>query len=314
MRRQRRTDGLRRLARETRIHPDDLILPLFVVAGKGREEPIASMPGVSRQSVDVLRKRVATLAVPAVLLFGVPEECEKDADGTAALRVDALAAQAVRELKRERPDLVVITDLCLCGYTSHGHCGLLDDAGDVRNDATNERLGAMACLHAEAGAEMVAPSAMMDGQVGAIRDALDAAGHHDTAIMAYAAKFASAFYGPFREAAQSAPAFGDRRAYQLPPANAREAVRDALLDEREGADWLMVKPAMPYLDVLSRLHAETRLPLAAYQVSGEYAMLKCAAFDERAAVLESLIGIKRAGADAIITYYAEEVSKWLREE
>jgi porphobilinogen synthase len=315
MRRLRRTEALRRLVQETALSRDDLILPLFIIPGRNRTEPVASMPGVRRQSVDHLAAQAASLRSPAVLLFGVPDNEAKDAEGTSALTDDGLVPTAIAAIKAERPDLVVLTDVCLCAYTTHGHCGLDPGPDGPDNDATLEALARMAVAHADAGADVVAPSAMLDGQVGAIRQALDAAGFQQTAILAYAAKFASAFYGPFRDAAQSAPGSGDRRGHQLPPANRREAVRDALLDEAEGADWLMVKPALPYLDVLADLRRETRLPLAAYQVSGEYAMLKHAAeagaLDERAAVLESLLAVKRAGADAIITYYAEEVCEWI---
>lgn len=314
-RRNRRTEGIRVLVHETCLLPDKLILPVFVIPGARREEPVSSMPGVSRFSVDLLTEQAAKLTVPAVLIFGVPDAGDKDETGSATLREDGLVPSAVRALKKERPGLVVITDVCLCAYTGHGHCGVLAAGGEVDNDCTLSLLARMAELHAAAGADMVAPSAMTDGQVRAIRERLDASGFRDTAIMSYAAKFASAFYGPFREAARSAPAFGDRRSHQLPPANRREAVRDALLDETEGADWLMVKPALPYLDVLLELRSATRLPLAAYQVSGEYAMLKRAAevgaLNEREAVLEALLAIRRAGADAIITYYAREVRGWI---
>jgi porphobilinogen synthase len=317
MRRLRRTEGLRHLARETALDAADLVLPAFVVGGQGRREPVPAMPGVERASVDVLAARAATTPVGALLLFGVPEPNEKDEGGAAALRDDGLVPAAVRAVKAERPELVVITDVCLCAYTAHGHCGVLTEGGEVDNDETLPLLARMAAAHAAAGADMVAPSAMMDGQVGAIRERLDGAGFAGTGIMAYAAKFASAFYGPFRHAARSAPGGGDRRGYQLPPPNRREAVRDALLDEAEGADWLMVKPALPYLDVLAELRAATRLPLAAYQVSGEHAMLKRAAeagaLDEREAALEALLCVKRAGADAVITYYAEEAAAWLSE-
>jgi len=293
----------------------DFILPLFALPGKNRREAVTMMPGVERTSVDLLARRAEGIKSSAVLIFGVPDADEKDERASAAVRENGLVPAAVRALKAARPDLVVITDVCVCGYTSHGHCGLLSAAGEIENDATIELLGRMSQAHAAAGADMVGPSAMADGQVRAIRETLDGAGLQDTAIMAYAAKFASAFYGPFREAAHSAPAFGDRRSYQLPPANRREAVRDALLDEAEGADWLMVKPAMPYLDVLAELRAATRLPIAAYQVSGEYAMLKfaCAAgaLDEKAAALEAALSIRRAGADAVITYYAEELIQWI---
>lgn len=315
MRRLRRTEGMRRLAAETRLSRDDLIYPLFAVPGGGRREGIPSMPGVERMSVDLLRERAAGLKSGAILLFGVPDADAKDDTGSSAVREDGLVPAAVRALKDERPDVTVITDLCLCAYTDHGHCGVLAESGEVDNDATLPLLAGMARAHAAAGADMVAPSGMMDGMVAAIREGLDGAAFQGAAIMSYAAKFASAFYGPFRDAAHSSPSFGDRRSYQLPPGNAREALKDALLDEAEGADWLMVKPAMPYLDVLRDLRRETRLPISAYQVSGEYAMLKFAAradaIDEQAAALESVLCIRRAGADAVITYYAEDVCRWL---
>jgi porphobilinogen synthase len=314
-RRNRRTSALRGLCRETELNPDALILPLFAVSGEKRSEAVESMPGVTRDSVDVLTRRVASSPVKAVLLFGVPEKSEKDATGSAALGEDALVPRAVRAIKEARPEIAVLTDVCLCSYTRHGHCGALTASGEVDNDRTLDLLARMALAHARAGADIVAPSAMADGQVAAIRESLDANGAQAVAIMSYAAKFASAFYGPFRDAADSAPESGDRRGYQLPSSNRREALLDALLDEAEGADWLMVKPALPYLDVLRDLREETRLPLAAYQVSGEYAMLKSAsaagALDERSAVLESLLSIRRAGASAIITYYAEEAIKWI---
>ena len=317
MRRLRRTEGLRRLAAETKLNGDDLIYPLFVVPGKGREERIESMPGVRRFSVDVLGRTLEELRSRAVLVFGVPDEKDKDPEGSAAADPEAIVPRAVRLIRETRPDLVVATDVCLCGYTTHGHCGVLTEDGELHNDWSLRALERVAVTHARAGADLVAPSAMLDGQVGALRTALDAEEMPETGILSYAAKFASSYYGPFRDAANSAPAQGDRRSYQLPPSNRREAVRDALLDEREGADWLMVKPALPYLDVLAELRGETRLPIAAYQVSGEYASLKLGArqglWEEREAVMESLLSIKRAGADAIITYYAEEVQKWTRD-
>jgi porphobilinogen synthase len=317
MRRNRRTEGLRRLAQETALTPADFILPLFILPGKRRREAISAMPGVERISADLLARRAEAIRSPAVMIFGVPDAADKDERASAAVREDSLVPAAVRALKKKRPDLIVMTDICVCGYTSHGHCGIVDAGGEVDNDATLELLSGMAKAHAAAGADMVAPSAMADGQVRAIRDALDEGGFHRTGIMAYAAKFASSFYGPFREAAHSAPAFGDRRSYQLPPANRREAIRDAMMDEAEGADWLMVKPAMPYLDVLAELRTATRRPVAAYQVSGEYAMLKFAgaasALDEKAAALEAALCIRRAGADAIITYFAEELIQWITE-
>ncbi len=273
------------------------------------------MPGVCQVSVDRIGEELDGFKGAAVLLFGVPDEGQKDAKASAALDDKGLVCRAVERIKRDSPQLVVITDVCLCAYTYHGHCGIISEDGSIDNDATLPLLARMAVIHGEAGADMVAPSAMMDGQIGAIRDGLDYRGLTETAVMSYAAKFASSFYGPFRDAAGSTPDFGDRKSYQLPPGNRREAIRDALLDEDEGADWLMVKPALPFLDVLCELKEETRLPVAAYQVSGEYAMLKhaaeCGALNERDAVLESLLSIKRAGADAIITYYAKQVSKWL---
>jgi len=317
MRRLRRTDAIRDMCEETQLSRNDLIMPLFALPGEGREEEVGSLPGVYRHSVDRLRTRCTSLAPPAVLLFGVPAEDAKDGRGTGACDEDGIVPRALRALRNEREDLCLITDLCLCAYTDHGHCGVLTDDGKVDNDATLDLLGRMAQVHAQAGADIVAPSGMMDGQVRAIREALDDAGHEETGIMSYAAKFCSSFYGPFRDAAHSAPSFGDRSGYQLAPPNRREAIHDALLDEEEGADWLMVKPGMPYLDVLSELRRETRLPLSVYHVSGEYAMLKSAAekkrISERKTVLESLLSMKRAGADAIITYYADQVCGWLRE-
>lgn len=317
-RRLRRTQGLRRIMRETELTTDDFIYPLFVVEGEGITRPISSMPGQSQLSVDMLAQEieeVAALNVPTVLLFGIPGE--KDASGSAAWHPKGPVQRAIEAIKRRSPETVVIADVCLCEYTDHGHCGLLSPEGDVLNDDTLVLLARSAVSFADAGADIVAPSAMMDGQVGAIRAGLDAAGHQHTAILAYAAKFASAYYGPFREAAQSTPRFGDRRAYQMDPANRREALREVALDAEEGADMLMVKPAGPYLDIIRQVRDRYDLPLAAYQVSGEFAMLKAAAqngwIDERRAALESLTGIKRAGADLIITYYAKEAACWLTE-
>jgi porphobilinogen synthase len=292
---------------------------MFVRDGTGAEWPIASMPGHAQRTVDRLAAeldRVAELGIGAVLLFGVPDE--KDETGSGAWDPAGPVPRAIEEIKRRHAGVTVIADVCMCEYTSHGHCGVLDrDSGRVANDATLALLARAATAYADAGADIVAPSAMMDGQVAAIRSGLEAAGHEDVAILAYAVKYASAFYGPFRDAAQSAPAFGDRRAYQMDPANAREALREAALDEREGADMLMVKPAGPYLDIIQRVRAASSLPLAAYQVSGEYAMLKAAAergwIDESRAALESLTGIRRAGADLIITYYARDAARWLLE-
>ncbi len=315
-RRLRATDTLRRMLRETELTVNHLVHPMFVTAGSRIERPIASMPGHAQRSADKLGAEIDEILaalIPAVLLFGLPEN--KDATGSEAWNPEGPVPLAIAEFKRRAPDTVVIADVCLCEYTSHGHCGVLDDSQAVDNDATLPLLTQAAVAYAEAGADIVAPSAMMDGQVSAIRGALDSAGHGGVAILAYAAKFASAFYGPFREAAGSAPAFGDRRAYQLDPANRREALREVSLDVDEGADMVMVKPAGPYLDVIRQVRDRTTLPVAAYQVSGEYAMLKAAAergwIDERRAAMESLVGIRRAGADVIVTYYAKEVARWL---
>jgi porphobilinogen synthase len=312
MRRMRRNESLRRLARETRLGRDDLVLPLFAVEGKGVREPVASMPGVERLSADQIAeecKRVADLGIPAVILFGIP--AAKDARGSGADDAGGIVQRAVGAAKRAAPELCVITDVCLCEYTDHGHCGLLDGE-EVANDPSLERLAATALSHARAGADVVAPSDMMDGRVAAIRRELDAAGFAAVPILAYAAKYASAFYGPFREAAESTPAFGDRRGYQMDPPNRREALREMELDLAEGADVLMVKPALPYLDVLAEARRRFDAPLAAYQVSGEYAMLMAAAangwLDGPRAMLETLVAIKRAGADFILTYAAREVA------
>ncbi|MDR7483858.1 MAG: porphobilinogen synthase [Armatimonadota bacterium] len=317
-RRLRRTEALRTLVRETRLHPSGFVAPLFVRAGRGVREPIQSLPGQVRVSPDELNREVEqllALGVGAVLLFGIPDH--KDPEAAGAYAEDGVVQQAVRELRRRHPSLVIMTDVCLCGYTDHGHCGVVV-GGEVDNDATLELLARTAVSHAAAGADFVAPSAMMDGQVGAIREALDAAGWTDVAVMAYAAKHASAFYGPFREAAASAPQFGDRRSYQMDPANVREALREIALDVEEGADVVMVKPALAYLDVIRAAREATMLPLAAYWVSGEYAMLKAAAaqgwLDERRATLEVLTAIRRAGADIIITYAASDAARWLGEE
>src|SRR5215211_6657787 len=316
LRRLRRTGALRALVRETELSPAHLVLPLFVQLGTEERTPIDAMPGVARHSialaVEEARAAEAT-GVPAVLLFGVP--AEKDEQGSGAYDDEGVVQLAARAIKEACPELVVITDVCLCGYTSHGHCGVVRPDGEVDNDVTLELLAKTALSHAEAGADAVAPSDMMDGRVAALRAQLDAEGHHGLPIVSYAAKFASAFYGPFREAADSAPAFGDRRSYQMDPANAEEAVREVLLDVEEGADMVMVKPALLYVDVIRRVKDATRVPVAAYNVSGEYAMLKVAAaaglLDERAAVLEALSGIRRAGADVIVTYHAREAAEWL---
>jgi porphobilinogen synthase len=312
LRRLRRTETLRRMVRETRVSRDDLVLPLFVVEGTSVREPVASMPGVHRFSVDALvdeAKAVRDLGVPAVILFGIP--AAKDARGSGADAAGGVVQRAVAAVKAAEPDLCVVTDVCLCEYTDHGHCGVVE-AGDVDNDASLERLAATALSHARAGADVVAPSDMMDGRVAAIRQGLDHHGFEGVAILSYAAKFASAYYGPFREAAESTPRFGDRRSYQMDPPNGREALREMRLDLEEGADALMVKPALPYLDLLARARGEFDVPLAAYQVSGEYAMIRAAAergwIDGERAMDEALVAIKRAGADLILTYAAKEVA------
>jgi porphobilinogen synthase len=315
MRRLRRTPTIRRMLRETTLSVDDLIYPLFVIAGENVKNAIGSMPGCFQLSIGNLLpevREVAGLGIPAVLLFGIP--AHKDSAATTAYDPEGVVQLAVRAIKDEFPELLVITDVCLCEYMDHGHCGVVQD-GEVLNDVTLELLAKMAVTHAEAGADIVAPSDMMDGRVAAIRTSLDDEGLNDTAIMAYSAKFASAFYGPFREAAESEPAFGDRKTYQMDPPNGEEAVREALLDIEEGADIIMVKPALPYLDVVHAIKQETKFPLAAYNVSGEYAMIKAAAekgwLNEERAVMEALTGIKRAGADLIITYHAKDVVRWL---
>jgi porphobilinogen synthase len=316
MRRMRRTETLRGLVKETELSPSHLIQPLFVVAGEGVRDEVESMPGVERFSISELVAEcteIAAAGVKAVLLFGIPSS--KDESGSGAYDDEGVVQMAVRALKEAHPDLTVITDVCLCEYTSHGHCGFVRD-GEVDNDITVELLAKIAISHAEAGADAVAPSDMMDGRIGTIRHQLDEEGHPGVPIIAYSAKYASAFYGPFREAAESAPEFGDRRGYQMDPANAAEALREVELDVEEGADMVMVKPALPYLDVIRRVKATTAVPLVAYQVSGEYSMLKAAAangwIDERTAALETLTSIRRAGADAIVTYYAKEAASWLR--
>jgi porphobilinogen synthase len=314
-RRMRRTAGLRRMARETRLAPDHLIYPMFVVPGEGVHTPVASMPGIFQRSVDGIVaecKEVHGLGIPAVILFGIPEH--KDAEGTGAYADDGVVQRAVRAVKQSVPDLVVVTDVCLCEYTDHGHCGVLE-GDEVANDPTVELLVREAVSHARAGADIVAPSDMMDGRVGAIRDGLDRAGYQNTPILSYAAKFASAFYGPFREAAQSVPKFGDRRGYQMDPPNIREALREVMLDLDEGADMVMVKPALPYLDVVRAVREAVDVPVAAYNVSGEYAMIKAAAangwIDGDAAMMEALVSIRRAGADLILTYFAKDAARLL---
>jgi porphobilinogen synthase len=316
LRRLRQTPVLRDLVRETHLHPGDLVMPLFVEAGLDGRSPISSMPGVDRVSISAAvdeAGEVAALGIPAVLLFGIPDH--KDDEGTGAYDDEGIVQLATRAIKQAHPGLLVMTDVCLCEYTSHGHCGLLTPSGAVDNDSSVDLIARTAVSQARAGADVVAPSDMMDGRIGAVRAALDDEGMTDTPIVAYSAKFASAFYGPFREAADSTPAFGDRRAYQMDPANANEAVREALLDAQEGADVVMVKPALPYLDVIRRVKESTNLPVAAYNVSGEYAMIKAASaagmLDERAAVLEALTSIRRAGADIVITYHAKDAARWL---
>ena len=315
MRRLRRTEGLRRLVRETRVAPADLVQPLFVVSGSGVDRPIPSLPGQRHVSADVaaaIAAEAQSRGVGGMLLFGLPDD--KDEQGSSAWDDAGPVQSAIRAIRDAAPGFPILTDVCLCQYTSHGACGVLHD-GEVDNDATLPLLARVALSHARAGADAVAPSDMMDGRVAAIRSALDGDGCESVAIFAYSTKFASAFYGPFRDAAGSAPKSGDRKGYQLDGANAREAVREALLDAAEGADALMVKPAMPYLDVITRVREASPLPLAAYQVSGEYAMLEAAAavgaLDRRSAILESLTAIRRAGADLVITYWASEAAEWL---
>ena len=315
MRRLRRTEALRDLVRETELSPRHLVQPMFVVAGEGVREEVPSMPGIERFSISELvaeATELQTAGVGATILFGIP--ASKDDAATGAYDAEGVVQMAVRALKDSHPDLVVITDVCLCEYTSHGHCGIVRD-GEVDNDLTLELLAKTAISHADAGADVVAPSDMMDGRVGAIRSQLDDEGHSNVSIMAYSAKYASAFYGPFRIAAESTPELGDRRGYQMDPGNAREGVREAKLDLEEGADVVMVKPATPYLDVIRDVKAQTGAPVAAYHVSGEYSMLKAAAqngwIDERPAVLETLTAIRRAGADLVLTYYAKEAATWL---
>jgi len=316
LRRLRETASLRRMVRETSLTPNDFIYPVFVTEGEGRREPIGSMPGQSRLSIDLLVKEaveVKALGIPAMILFGIPDR--KDERGSSGFDQDGVVQRAIRTVKDQVPDLVLITDVCIDEYTSHGHCGIVRD-GKILNDETLDCLRAMAKTHAQAGADMVAPSDMMDGRVAAIRDELDRAGFVDIPIMAYAAKFASCFYAPFRDAANSSPQFGDRQSYQMDPANKREALREIDLDIEEGADIIMVKPAMPYLDVISAARERTLLPIAAYQVSGEYSMIKAAAqagwLDERRAMMESLLSIKRAGAEIILTYFAKEAATLLQ--
>ena len=315
LRRLRQHEGLRRMVRETRLSVSDLIYPMFVTEGKDQRREIASMPGQSRLSIDLLVKEageVAGLGIPAIMLFGIPDR--KDERGTSGYDPDGIIQRAIKAVKDHVPGLLVITDVCIDEYTTHGHCGIVKD-GRILNDETLDCLRAMARTHAESGADMVAPSDMMDGRVAAIRAELDQAGYPELPIMAYAAKFASCFYAPFRDAAGSAPQFGDRQSYQMDPANRREALREITLDVEEGADIVMVKPALPYLDVIAAARAQTSLPVAAYQVSGEYSMIKAAGkagwLDESRAMMESLLAIERAGADLILTYFAKDAARSL---
>jgi len=317
-RRMRRNTALRAMIRETRLSASQMIYPLFIIPGKGKREPVPSMPGVDRISVDQLKQEAAScmkVGINSVILFGLPEK--KDGVGSGAYANNGIVQQAIKELKNSTPEMNVITDVCLCEYTDHGHCGCLI-GHEVDNDATLELLAKTALSHARAGADMVAPSDMMDGRISEIRSALDENGFHMVPIMSYAVKYASAFYGPFRDAADCAPQFGDRRSYQMDPANSREALREATLDVEEGADILMVKPAVAYLDIISRLRDEFDLPIAAYHVSGEYAMIKAATekgwIDGERVMAETLLSIRRAGADIIITYFAKDMAKLLREQ
>jgi porphobilinogen synthase len=317
MRRLRNSPAMRSMVRETHIKLEKLIYPLFVVEGTGIQKPISSMPGIHQQSIDVMLREVEQCAqegVASVILFGIPQK--KDSQATGAWDENGIVQKATREIKKHFPQMMVVADTCLCEYMDHGHCGIVSPDGKILNDPSVDILARSAVSQAAAGADIIAPSDMMDGRIGAIRTALDEAGYQDIAIMAYSAKYASAFYGPFREAAESAPQFGDRTTYQMDPANAREALDEILLDIDEGADIVMVKPALPYLDIIARARPLTNRPIAAYNVSGEYAMVKAAAangwIDERRVVLECLTGITRAGADIIITYHARDVAKWLR--
>jgi len=318
-RRLRSSENMRRMVRENRLSTDNLIYPLFVTNGEGVKNPVASMPGVYQMSVDLILEEVAEvekLGIPGVLLFGIP--AYKDEKGSSAYDEKEAVQRAIRAIKEKHPDMLVIPDLCMCEYTSHGHCGILDACGNVLNDETLAVLAKIALSYARAGADMVAPSDMMDGRVAAIREALDANGYSNIPIMAYSAKYASGFYGPFRDVAESTPQFGDRRGYQMDPANSDEALKEVWLDVEEGADIVMVKPALPYLDIIRRIKDEFQMPVAAYNVSGEYAMIKAAVqngwLEEKRVVMEALTGIKRAGADIIITYHAKDVARWLKEE
>ncbi len=317
-RRLRQTPALRRLVRETTLSPADFIYPMFIIHGQKQRLEVSSMPGVYQLSVDLLAQEAEELlglGIPAVMLFGLP--AEKDPIGKENFAEDGIVQQAIRALRRADPDLIIMTDVCMCEYTDHGHCGIVED-GQILNDPTLEILGKAAVSHVKAGADVVAPSAMMDGQIAAIRQALDEAGYADTPILGYSAKFASGFYGPFRNAADSPPQFGDRSSYQMDPANSREAMREVILDLQEGADMIMVKPALPYLDIIRQARdAFPEVPMAAYNVSGEYSMIKAAAklgwLDEKKTAMESLVSIKRAGADMILTYWAKDAARWLAE-
>ncbi|MDO8964779.1 MAG: porphobilinogen synthase [Coriobacteriia bacterium] len=318
MRRLRANPAIRRMVRETAVDAGDFIYPLFVKPGTKKRDEISSMQGVFQLSIDELDREadeILSLGIPAVILFGLPES--KDLAGSGAFAEDGIVQQAIRRLKEKNPELYVVTDVCMCEYTSHGHCGAIDEAGCVINDVTLEMLASTAVSHAEAGADMVAPSDMMDGRVAAIRAALDGDGFTDIPIMSYAAKYASGYYGPFRDAADSAPTFGDRQQYQMDPANGDEAIRETALDVDEGADIVMVKPALAYMDIIRRVKDTFGMPTAAYNVSGEYAMVKAAAangwIDEKRVVLETMTGFKRAGADLILTYHAKDAARWLRE-
>ena len=315
-RRLRRTEALRGFVRETRLSTSGLVYPMFACPGTKVRIEVTSMPGIFQQSVDQIVeecREVAELGIPAVILFGLPDK--KDEVGSEASEPNGAVQRAIEAIRKAKLDLLVITDVCLCEYTSHGHCGVIEK-GDVANDPSVERLAAAALSHAQAGADIVAPSDMMDGRVGAIRQKLDANGFEDVAILSYAAKYCSGFYGPFREAAQSAPQFGDRRSYQMDPANTREALREVALDLEEGADMIMVKPALPYLDIIQRVRERFDVPVAAYNVSGEYAMVKAAArngwIDEQRVVLEIMTSIQRAGAEIVLTYHAKDVARWLK--
>jgi len=314
----RKTDSLRAMIRETHLHPHIFVYPLFVIHGEDVKNPVSSMPGVYQLSINHLieeAREVAALGIRSVLLFGIP--ATKDEAASSAYDPEGIVQMAIRAIKEHVPQLTVIADVCLCEYMSHGHCGIVRDDGCVDNDLSVELLAKTALSYAEAGVDVVAPSDMMDGRITAIRSVLDHEGHQDVPIFSYSTKYASAFYGPFREAAESPPQFGDRKSYQMDPANTDEGVREAIMDIEEGADMVMVKPALPYLDLIYRIKSETRFPVAAYNVSGEYAMLKAAAgngwLDERAVVMESLLAIKRAGADLIITYHAKDAARWLAE-